>query len=494
MNLKRNNHQVTPDCLIEFSRYGIGIVTQSSDERLASTAYQQFTEGSLDFTDTNEVAKWLLDGLKAAGVNAPSTATVCIPRHLGTIRVLEVPVLADVDLGSAIELELESILGDEHELFDFDYVACPTELSSTSQFVVVFTVSRTLIDSIKCAFQAVGIRPAQITLSECMYWKPAPRNAVMADELSNAIVVRHDRVDLVVRYRHQLLQSQSLPLDLVEPPKVDHWIAALRRLTASLPSPLAGLPSHCQLLIDRDDPGLDVDALAVHAFGQQVANQASDQCIEVVDFEFSSVLSTNPAVRTAGFNLASPYRSRPSGFPNRAKVAMIATVFVLLVAGHQLYVRYRTEQLSIELANLRDRSAEVDRQLVRLTPEWTAANHLQRWLQSRVAWNESIREIATEFGKSENLYVVRMQMDDPTNSDQGAITRVEGRARNTADVLDLTRQLAAEYPWLSVMPNGIEPSRVDPQFGSQFRVEIVGTSIERASIEVQSNNPPKVLP
>ncbi len=146
----------------------------------------------------------------------------------------------------------------------------------------------------------------------------------------------------------------------------------------------------------------------------------------------------------------------------------------------------------LELANLskqvdltQQKIADHERILADLDQQLESAAILNQWEESNVDWRVQIRAISQELARTDDSYLVRLQMDNQNHQERKPVTRLEGRSKTPQKVLQLTRSLTAENPSLSIQPNGIEPNSVDPEFSAQFRVEIAEVA-KQSSTETET--------
>ena len=123
-------------------------------------------------------------------------------------------------------------------------------------------------------------------------------------------------------------------------------------------------------------------------------------------------------------------------------------------------------------SKLRREITSIDELIERYQPQLAAAEQLERWHNTRVYWADQIVFVSQHVAAEKELYVVRMQMDQPESLEQHPVMRIEGRAKSPQKILALTRKLQEMNPALSIQPHGIEPNRADREFSSQFRMNI----------------------
>jgi hypothetical protein len=425
--------------------------------------------GKIDLSETRAVASWLREAFEGMHVPTAVTATILIPRSAGCIHYIEVPQVSDADLPALVELELETILGEEFDQHEWDFVSLEVAPERKQRLAVVFSVPKPYMDNLRAVLDTVGVRTKHISLTESAFASQldSPKT------LSNVIVVDGEKVELLISSQHTLLQSQSLVIDPTQPCQFEMLLGRLRRLNASLPQSIqAADETRCRLLIN-DLVQATPSAKSIHT--KSLTEAAQEAGIDLVTFQRSELFENMTRERTLAFDLANPKKPPAVGISGRTKLLGLAATALLVTMIYWGYLQSVSSRVAEQVETARQALADYEKQLSGLSQRMEAAQEFQIWQDTNVRWDSQIRTISKHFAESKDLYVVRLQMDNRTQKQRDPVTRIEGRATSPGTVLALTRDLMRENPLLSIQPNGIEPNRVDPKFGSQFRVEITET-------------------
>ena len=397
-------------------------------------------------------------------------ATVLIPRGFGCTHLLEIPAAGKRDLAAVVDLEMESIFRESVDDFVWDSVELPAT-SEEALVLFVFSVPRQLVDQLRSVFASLQLEIQHISMFETGYAAALPTSN--DTELNHAVTIRGNRLESIICLGEQVLQTHAIELPTVdgqpaEPIDFQTVAGTKRRLIASLPESLRTLPTKSFLMIADGSPlssnsDLNPVLAGAHEANFQVANYS------LIDAMQARFLSTGNG---SCVDLANPRKRAANGLSSRTKIQLgVVTVFACLI-GIWGWNRYQSSVFMARTDELRGKIASIDELIERYQPQLAAAEQLERWQNTRVDWEDQIVFVSKHVAAEKEIYVVRMQMDQPEAIEQHPVMRIEGRAKSSQKILALTRKLQEMNPALSIQPHGIEPNRADKEFSSQFRMNI----------------------
>lgn len=426
-----------------------------------------------DFAMPQDLSSLMDRTVRELKLRTPRKATILLLRAFVSMRVVEMPLISQKDLASAVNLEMESSHGEEASQLDWDFLPLDS-VGASNLNVLIVSAPKSLINGVRTACQSAGLEPEQITLSEFGYSRVCPKDA----ELVHLLALRENRVDAVVVFRGSVIQTQSMAIDPTQASDFDRMNGLLRRLHSSLPESIQNLTPSKKLIVVREDGGKKSDSGSI--FEQSLVRLCREDGFNVDEVEahllYQNILPNghSQAKKFTGryIDLAHPKMPSQPPMSPRGKLAIVVAFAVIAAIGFWCWQKYESTRLAKELLSVRKKMAQIDKKIASLDSQMEAANKLGQWDASSVHWGDLIRTISENISERKDLYVVRLQMDNQNYQQRSPLTRIEGRAKSTSSILQLNRDLGTKNPLLSVQPNGIEPNSVDPEFTSQFRVEI----------------------
>lgn len=450
--------------IIEFARNAVSIVHMRAHDLTRSDANDTLKGKKLDLLDTSDLTSRLLEGLKLLNTRTPLTATVCLPRCVAIMRVIEVPPMGFRELVAAVNLELEGIFGGDKDQYVSDFLSIEGD-GDTPQFAIIYSVPKRILDSIQFALNATNIAAERITLSEFGFsWAHSDQGLV------HKLTLRGDRLDAVICFRGIVVQSQSFIVDPAQPCDFMQFRGVLRRLHASLPESMQTFSPSLELVLIHSES--DNATQDVARFEQSLTEHCTQN--NFVLRERSLHEAFRVAHRTVGhaIDFANPQRTVKPLISRRGMLVVLCACVMLSAVTFWVMKQYESAALVAQIQAQKEKLVTTEKKISELAGKVESAARLTQWDECNVDWNEQIKAITGPIRKNNDLYLVRLQMDNRNFWERKPVARLEGRAKASLSILQMTRELGAENPSFSVQPNGIEPNTVDPEFNSQFRVEI----------------------
>ena len=425
------------------------------------------TQGSankLDFVDTADLAAKLVSTTRVLGLRSPLNATICLPRSVACIHVLELPHVSPRDLASAVNLEMENVYGEECAQYVWDFVHIASD-EKTPQYAIVFCIPKRILDGLRDALKQSQIAVERITLSELGYGPVC----LPHQGLVHLLALRQNRLDVMICFRGTVIQSQTFHVRSDSACEFDRFNGTLRRLHASLPESLQLLIPKTMLLLAHADATEQPVAACEFESSLITACQAHEFTIEEFYVEELFDVARRPQLK---LDLGNP-RKPPAPPISRRRQAQILVAMVIM-AGLIFWAfnQWELARLTTQVKNAQQKIANHEKKMTAMNSQLESAALLDQWDQSSVNWSEQISAVSRQFSENDECYVVRLQMDNQNSLERKPVSRIEGRGKSTEKILQLTRKLSADNPSLAVQPNGIESNTVDPEFSSQFRIEI----------------------
>lgn len=454
----------TGKLVVEFSRQSIAATCVRNGIKRRGKVVVRNDENKLDFTDIEGLALRLSSTIRVLNARPPYVATICMPRNLACIHTLELPHVDRRDLVSAVTLEMEAIYGEEAGQYTWDFVYLEAN-DTTPAYAVVFCVPKRIFDSLRVALNQSQIAVERITLSELGYG----RSSSAYSGLVHMVALRQNRLDVMICCRGVLVQSQTLTVSPDSSCSFDQILGTLRRLHVSLPETLQTLVPKSVLLLAQSDAADEFAGPSEFQSSLVAACRTHDFAIE--EYSLHELLDFDRPANQV-IDLAHPRKPTSPPMSRRNKATILMALVILGAVIFWVMNQLESARLSAQIQDKQQRISETEKKLGALSDQLESAALLNQWDESNTDWSEQIAAISQQFAQADDCYIVRLQMDSPSYLERKPLTHIEGRAKTTEKILQLTRKLSAENPALSVQPNGVQPNSVDPEFSSQFRIEI----------------------
>lgn len=451
--------ELQSNCVVEFTRDTVSVLSNEGTRKRSFEA----PSNCLDVTHRKSLVQWLRSATEYLQLPA---AALCIPRSAGCLHVLEFPTLDSKAWNAAVDLEMEAVYGENVTEMEWDYLfLCPT--ASGSAIVQVFSIRRDYLATLRQITDQAGVKIAQLTPSDFCFHATLSTHAVDTERLHVIAPSTADQFDCLVIYKNQILAAQSLKWDAVG---ADFEVVAgtFRRLEASLPDHLQSLRTKKLAITDTDR----------HATKPAFSEQAQAAGYEVLEYAEAAFGQLPPSAPKQILDLAHPTQAPPAPLTAGSKAALAAAACVLLLAIFWGFNSLRANWIAETIRSHHLTLAAQDQELMELRPNFDGARQFEQWQDAGIRWDQLLGRLGKQFAPANDVYIVRMEMHNQNPSARAPVTTIEGRAKSTESVLELTKELAQANPGLSIHPNGIEPITIDPPYTTRFQIEISGTIAE----------------
>jgi Tfp pilus assembly protein PilN len=425
-------------------------------------------------SDDAAFGAWLKGQLTRAGLEA-LPAMVILPRHLITLKQLELPVVPAEELPEMVRLQAAARSSLKPEDLCLDYLPDPANPSS----VMLATVSQALVARLRRIIEtagseliSAGIRPlatAEIFLRGEAGGSPTTRSWLVVPSAA--------RVELSIVSAGQLLASHSLSVSGDVGRQADAIVAAAARLAATLSQPERGAEARDSWCLIDGSGELQTALSARLAIDVRAVSSLS-----LVDGQSGTFAGDVTLAGPVGMLLAATSDSRPTldflaprhaqARPRRRRhaIAALALLALLTISGAAyVYVQEiqtldaRIEQLTAIERRINERVTGGDALLAQVAA-------VEEWLAGSPSWHNEVEALAKLLPPPERTYLTSLQMDGP-NAGLPTTVRASGLARDSGDVIQLNQSAIEAKGRYVLEPRGIRPSDRDEEYPAQFDFE-----------------------
>lgn len=439
------------------------MVLQRTGYSLEKQVRVEWESGEIPWEEEGRVGAWLAEHLRAFG-RVDGNGIVCLPRTWVCSRILEFPTVASDQLPNLVALQAESHYGDSWRDQEYDYVSLPVVPSDRRQRVLLLTVAKSNLAALRAVMKQAKLTPGMLTLGELAdgYTSLLGRNMHRLNALTRTATLRADRLDVALGYGDLsvLLQSMPYPADSELQPEVIQGM--LNRMQASLPVSLSELTSQQDLLVVESGYSGDSER------AEELAHLLKFDLVRRSRQELIAGWATRSHRR---IDFQNPNRPRGAGWFRKG--LLVATLAMLLAGGGMLYrqVQQTYAQRDSELQSTLREVKRLEGELAVFARDEAGLRVMDEWNSKKVDWHRELGRLVDRMGDEPTLYVSRLQME-VAEGEAIPVMRMDGQAKSAQRILEWNRSFldAPDRYW--VQPHGIEPTQLDPEFGSQFRLEI----------------------
>lgn len=439
------------------------MVLQRTGYSLEKQVRLEWESGDIPWDQEERVGGWLSEQLRAFG-RVDGDLIVCLPRTWVCSRILEFPSVASDQLPSLVALQAESHFGDSWRDQEYDYVSLPVIPADRRQRVLLLTVAKSNLASLRAVMKHAKLTPGMLTLGELAdgYTSLLGRNMHRLNALTRTATFRADRLDVAIGYGDLSVLLQSLPYPSDSELQPEMIQGMLNRMQASLPASLSELASQQDLLVVERGYAGDLER------AEDLATLLQFDLVRRSRQELIAGWATRSHRR---IDFQNPNRPRGAGWLRKG--LLVATIAMLLAGAGMLYrqVQMTHAQREGELQSTLRQVKRLEEDLAVFSREEAALRIMDEWNSKKVDWHRELGRLVDRMGDEQTLYVSRLQME-VAEGEAIPVMRMDGQAKSAQRILDWNRSFLDAPDRYSVQPHGIEPTHLDPEFGSQFRLEI----------------------
>jgi Tfp pilus assembly PilM family ATPase len=399
--------------------------------------------------DPSTLGHWLADELKSNRIDAKQLS-VSLPRENVVVRHLELPYVSDAELPDLVNYQAAAKSTIPMGQLLLDYVPLP-EKSSAGRQVLVATVNKELVDTIRTAAGNAGLELVSVGVSSIAAAELITRaeaNFGHAPGDVSVIVAQHgDRVEITlwegaVYFTHSTLSSSEsavlaeisravIAVQKQIPDASIHraWIIGDARDSGELGNAIKGR-FDCQ--VSYFDPftargvsmGCSVPDGSAAAFAGpigQLLGQSTGRANSIVDF-----LRPRKAVVKTDFQKVKKYA--------------IAAAVVVVLLGLFTYRWFEVNRLDAETAKANSEAVEREEQNTALEPRVEQTGKVSEWVAGSVNWLEESKQLTETMNGTDNYYLTRLRFANGSRSVLGTVN-AKGHAKHRVEVEALKAQL-----------------------------------------------------
>jgi hypothetical protein len=458
----------------------------SGTAQVLRSQFESWPSGAQPASDPQAIGQWLKNVCEQAGLPTAAVAISVARRDL-SLKLLELPNVADEELGALVALQVESRTQatGQHMAWDFlPHAASPTE---TSRYVTLISVSETICQTLRGAATAAGWNHLMLTSGDVLQ---AGQNADAAAWQQHVQANRSKLEFCLCRCGIPVASYvTALPSAGRDPASDAIWVAEqIPALSARL---LASSPAAWQSAAMSPDIRLSGSlapaiAAALHTSGVSTLLESTDERAGRA-LAVAAALCTTPDASAAAsrcrldllkprcFNLQSQNRR----LVIRRTVALCAVLLCCVAA----FLFNWQQSLQAELTELENQRLQLQQFVERGEDVLQRWSYVSRWQQQSLQAASEISEFARLVPDQERLIVTRLQLENMVDAKSGTL-RIDGLAQAADDVLQMNGRILEHPEHYDLRPQGIEPAPQGSTFPSQFRIEAVlhkGTSVSQES-------------
>lgn len=399
-----------------------------------------------------EVGKCLAAALAARKVRR-CEAFVTISRSLVELRQLSVPPVSDDDLPDVVRLQALREFTHVTEEWTIDYLPLDQDPSQPRN-VLVAALGPQLLEQIQATCRVAQLQPRRLTLRPCASAALARRCVPPEEgEIRLLLDLVGDEVDLVVAINDRLMFMRTARLTddpLQGGQAAETLVGEVRRTMMAAQNQLGGgranhlvlcgdTPAHRQLLAllrERlDIPATSFDPFAPFGLGPDLAETLPEQ-----PGQFSSllgILADEREKRAPAVDFLHPHR-RPEPPSKKRQLAAVGVGIGLLLALGLGYGWWQLYSMDAEIASLRARQTQLDREIKSGAEVIQLAQGVRTWLGSRINWLDELKRLNEKIPPAKEVMLTKVSL--AAGSRAGEIT-LEGFAASSQSVQKMEQAL-----------------------------------------------------
>jgi hypothetical protein len=357
-------------------------------------------------------------------------------------------------------MQLEASIGEQFIDSEYDFALLPRANDTPIQCVLAVTISKATLQGIRDVFRMVGYHVETMTVAELAVPQGANSNTNTLEFYASA---NQGSWDVVVGLAGHAIQIQSASMDTIPSGNEKILGGLINRLKTTVPAS----EKHKQC---------EVPVLVVNS-------EEANDCREILELATKLGYKTITCSRTSAIlrmtrrnsehsiNFETPLRAPDLKKISRHRWTKIGVIAASIAAAFVLVVYLFESSRSKALAQVRSEIKRLEKELAEIEPKRDSSRKIREWQSRTVNWATELTKLTQHFGTSRELYVSRAQMES-REGDKSPTIRFDGQAHSANDVLQLNRDILSAPGKYAVQPLGIEPSFADPNFPSQFRLEV----------------------
>ncbi len=449
----------------------------------------KWPEGKSPTADAPAAGGWLNEQFQSLGLTA-KRVLVTLPREDAVVRVLEVPNLPDGELPDVVRFQAAAKSTRPLDTQLLDFLPLPPREGVAGREVLVVTIGRELIDTLRVVLSRTGCELAGISLTAPamveLIARLAPKDASSPNAVELTIIRHEQRVEIsLLRQRGLLLtHSARLPDDAIEPDRQRQAVVA--EVNRSL---VALKRQHPELTLSR--AWLWGDAEENSELGEVIGKRFNCEVKSVDPLTVPGITFDGPDSVGAHALFTGPVglllqqveplsgridflHPRQAVVPRdlrRVLVPAVAAAVLLLMFGAWGVRASRVSGLQDEITKTRDAIKTVDTQLKSKTTQDSvkSAESIQKWVDQRVVWLDRFNELSQNMQGTDRRYLTKVTAQPGSGGALGTL-RGSGFAKDRDDIEELNTRLTRND--VVVLPHEIQRPGSDGDYPFRFDLDI----------------------
>lgn len=428
-----------------------------------------------------KAGEWLKGELDRSGADAKQTIVV-LPRSAVLLRRIELPNVPEEELPDMVRFQAATASSAPLERLLLDFIPLPVPSDAPTRGVIVATVFKDRIDSIRTALGAAGRELTSVVMAPSAVgeWIAHLEQQRGDDAAGTSLVALYSdhRLNVGVMRQRRVVLAQSADFPDDEPPPTP------QRLLAEIGRMLVALESHggsgkidrawCVGVSDEARRSLaerfECDVREADLFGGGAVTFPAGTTGDPVHFASAAGALLGASGRMVeGVDFLDP-RKPPVKRDLRKRRMAIGAAGLLLAAGVGWWILSSIESdLDRQIADLRLEDGKLTEMLKKGEPIVQTSNQLKEWHTRKVDWLDEYRKIERLSPGTSSLYLTDVRAL-PAMGDSTARFRVTGYAKSREQVRQFGQRLA-ENDYRILAPE-IRFSQRDPEYPSWFELYI----------------------
>lgn len=467
---------------------GLDAEVTKSNVRVRRAFALTWPEGKSPDVDAPAAGGWLSEQFQRLGLTAKSVL-VTVPREDAVVRVLEVPNVPDAELPDVVKFQAAAKSARTLDTQLLDFLPLPPREGVSGREVLVATIGKEVVDSLRLVLSRTGCELAGISLTAPAMVELIARLVPAETASPNAVeltIIRHEqRVEIsLLRQRGLLLtHSARLPDDAADPDRqrqaivaeVNRSLVALKRQHPELTL------SHAWMWGDADESrslgeviskrfGCDfkaVDPLTVPGLTLEGQNGVGSHAL----FTGPAGLLLQQVDPLSGrLDFLHPRQAVVPRDPRRVIVPAAVAATLLIVLGAWGIRASRIGTLREDITVERDAAKSIDNKLKSKATQDSvkAAESIQKWADQRVVWLDRFNELSQTMQGTDRRYLIKLTAQPGSGGALGTLRGI-GFAKDRTDIEELNAQLTRNGA--TVHPHEIDRPGSDADYPFRFDLD-----------------------
>jgi Tfp pilus assembly PilM family ATPase len=408
---------------------------------------------------------------------------VCLPRNEAVVKRLELPAVTDAELPQLVAFQAASRSSLPLSDLSLDFIPWRQREGVAGREVLAATVPNTTADSIRSIAQAIGVKPAGLTLSAVGWGEILVRRGVTDDQLTVVVHRLAERLEVSIFRGGVLLMCHAAHVHSAELAELHKGIVSdVSRAVMSIRS-FEPTTAIAQLLVSGDD---ESRTELIATLGKRIGCPAAAMgpLPEILPSLPGGVrpaaiaaplghLLFKAAPMSVGLNLLAPRQPpKPVDTTRTRKIAIgigAGVAAIVLGVGYWMWM----SDLESTAESRRTILAQLSQSNTAGQPTVDSARLVESWLAEATPWEKSLDELTRLLPENKTLYLTKLSGETKATGDVKSYLKIEGftKERGTAQSLaGAINSVATDR--LLVPPPKARGSTRDDKYPYAFEAEV----------------------